>query len=56
MMEVLPFRTAIATRDDHRVVLAFFDGSPEACVAILKGSEEAARALMEALSSALNDG
>jgi hypothetical protein len=52
-MEVLTFRSAIAARDDHEVVLAFFDGA-NTCVAILKGSEEAARALLEALSSTLN--
>jgi hypothetical protein len=53
VMEVIVFRSAIAARDDHEVVLAFFDGTPETCVAILKGSEESARALMESLGSVL---
>jgi len=52
-MEVVRFRYAIAARDDHEIVVAFFDGSPEKCIAILKGPEEAARALLEALGSAL---
>jgi hypothetical protein len=53
-MEVVAFRYAIASRTDHEIVLSFFNGSAEECVAILKCSQEAARVLLEALGSALN--
>lgn len=53
-MEVIEFKAVLATRDDHRIVVALFDGAFSECVAILKCSEESARALIGAVSSALS--
>lgn len=52
-MEVVIFESAIASRANGAIVIALFDGSPQACVAIVKGSREAVRALRRALGSAL---
>jgi hypothetical protein len=53
-MQAIEFKAALATRDDHRIVIALFDGAFSECVAILKCSEESARALIGAVSSALS--
>lgn len=53
-MEIVIFRSAIAARSGEAVIIALFDDAPlPRCVAILKGSEEAARELAKVLGSAL---
>jgi len=49
----LIFSSCIVTRDDHMIVIALFDGDPATSVGLLRGSEQAATALLEALAEVL---
>lgn len=53
-VKVVVFHSALAVRDDGSVVIALFNGDPVACVAMLRGSVEAAESLAEVLGSALS--
>jgi len=53
-MTPVEFKSAIVTRDDGQVVIAFFNGEPEpASIAQLKCSRDAARALRRGLDRAI---
>ena len=49
--QVIMFSSVVAARDaDGGFVIAFFDDEPDQCVAILRASEEATRALSRAIN------
>lgn len=56
-MKVVEFGASFIVRVEHRIVIALFDGDRlTECVAVLKCSDDAARALMAAIGSALTEG
>jgi hypothetical protein len=54
-MDVIEFKSSLASRADDGIVVALFDG-PKVCVAILRCTEEAAAELHKELGSVLKPG